>query len=214
VTSIKICGMTDVSQALQSAAAGADFLGLVFATSRRQIGPEQAIDISREVHRLKNPPEVIGVFVNTPAVRVNYIAETCGLDRVQLSGDETWEYCRLLNKPVIKVFHIAEDDTAEKLVQVIEQGYRLLPGNAVCLLDAGVKGTYGGTGVTFNWQVAKKVVARYPVIIAGGLNPENVGQLVEALRPWGVDVSSGVENDGKKDIQKIREFVKKAKAIT
>jgi len=209
VTRVKICGITEVSQALESAAAGADFLGLVFAESLRRLAFEKAIDISRKVHELKNPPEVVGVFVNTPAVRVNYIAEACGLDRVQLSGDETWEYCGLLDRPIIRVLHVRETDTAGNVIQEIEKYLSQLPQkNLVYLLDTRVSGTYGGSGIAFNWQVAKKVVSRYPVIIAGGLKPENVGQLVEEIHPWGVDVSSGVETDGKKDINKIREFIK------
>jgi len=212
MTRVKICGIMEVSQALESAAAGADFLGLVFAESRRQLALDKAIVISRKVHELKNPPEVVGVFVNTPAVRVNHIAETCQLDRVQLSGDETWEYCSLLDRPVIKVLHVTENSTEGYMIQEIEKGLLQLPQkNLVCLLDTRVQGTYGGTGIVFNWRVAEKVASRYPVIIAGGLNHENVAQLVEEVHPWGVDVSSGVETDGKKDIHKIKEFIKEVK---
>jgi phosphoribosylanthranilate isomerase len=214
VIRVKICGITEVCQALESAAVGADFVGLVFAESRRQISLEEAVDVSRRVHQLKKPPEVVGVFVNAPSGRVNYIAEACGLDRVQLSGDETWEYCRLLNKPVVKVIHVAPGDTAGKVTQEIEGGYRRLPRtDLICLLDTRVEGAHGGTGAAFNWQVAKNVVSRYPVIIAGGLNLENVVPLVKDLQPWGVDVSTGVETNGQKDISKIREFIRKAKGI-
>lgn len=209
MTRIKICGLSEVKHALAAGKAGADYLGLVFAPSQRQVSPDKALRIVEAVVSLKNPPALVGVFVNTPAREVNRIADYCRLDWVQLSGDETWHYCQKIERPVIKVIHVAADKKAEQILSEIDMGYRLRSeSDLICLLDSEVRGTYGGTGQAFNWQFAREVSARFPVIIAGGLTPAIVGQLIKEVKPWGVDVSTGVETDGQKDISKIRAFIK------
>ena len=209
MTRVKICGIRDKNNALAVVEAGADFIGLVFAPSRRQVSPQKALPLVEVVRGLRSRPAVVGVFVNAAAQEVNDIADYCQLDWVQLSGDETWQYCQELRKAIIKVIPVSSGQKTDEILADIETGYQLLPEKElVCLLDSRVGGAYGGTGQVFNWELAREVSVRFPVIIAGGLTPANVGQLIRKVKPWGVDVSTGVESNGLKDASKIRAFVK------
>ncbi len=215
MTKVKICGLSEVEHALAAIEAGADFLGIVFAPSIRQVSTEKATALVEAIHRLPRHPPVVGVFVNLAAAKVNQIATDCQLDWVQLSGDETWDYCLEIDKPVIKVIHVTPDKTARDILAEVEGGHRLLARKEhICLLDAPVSSNYGGTGQVFNWQLAGAVTARFPVMVAGGLTPANVGQLVKDIQPWGVDVSSGVESNNRKDTAKIRAFIEAVRAVS
>ncbi|HIE17613.1 MAG TPA: phosphoribosylanthranilate isomerase [Dehalococcoidia bacterium] len=208
MTRVKICGLSEIEHALVAGKAGADFLGLVFAPSRRQVSLAKALVLVEAIHALRPSPAVVGVFVNSTAQEVNDIAEYCRLDWVQLSGDESWQYCQEIKKPVIKVIHVSTGGETDKILADIEMGHHLLARKGlVCLLDSKVENCYGGTGETFDWQLAKEVLAKFPVMVAGGLTPANVGRLVKQVQPWGVDVSSGVETNGRKDASKIMAFV-------
>jgi phosphoribosylanthranilate isomerase len=204
---VKICGITEVFQAQAAIEAGADLIGVVFAPSPRQVTYGKAREIVAAVKKHYFP--VVGVFVNMPATRVNAVASFCQLDWIQLSGDENWDYCQEIERPLIKAIHISTEWDEKRLLAHLEEGQKKLGDRSpLYLLDSFAEQQYGGTGQVFAWEIAKKAALKYPVIIAGGLHPENVGEVVASLRPWGVDVSSGVESQGVKDVEKIKAFVK------
>ncbi|OGO43095.1 MAG: hypothetical protein A2137_07745 [Chloroflexi bacterium RBG_16_58_8] len=208
MTMIKICGMKNEERAVAAARAGANIIGLVLADSPRRITPEQAEKITAALKKSKLPVEIAGIFVNEPIGRVRSIADTCGLDWVQLSGDEPWEYCRELARPIIKVVRLSPAYTPGAASENLAYGSRILDRQKIrFLLDSRSGEKYGGTGKTFDWPLAEPVARQYPVIIAGGLTPANVGEAIKTIRPWGVDVSSGVETKGVKDMVKIMKFI-------
>jgi len=207
MTRVKICGITEESHALAAVGAGADFIGLVFAPSSRRITPAKAYEIASAVKKNSNTTKVVGIFVNAPQSMVNKVADFCGLDWIQLSGDESWEYCRDVIKPIIKAIPVEQQSPEEIYAKLSTGGKLLSTQRFITLLDSQANGKYGGTGLTFDWEIAQQVARRFPVIIAGGLNSENVAQAIELVAPWGVDVSSGVEVDGIKSPAKIRAFI-------
>ena len=206
-TRIKVCGIKEKSHALGTSKAGADFIGLVMASSPRQVTVAQAREIVSVIKECGKATEAVGVFVNMPAPAVNRIAQDCNLDWVQLSGNETWGYCQMIKRPLIKVLHIA-GQSPEEIGDYLARGCEALSGQRyLYLLDSKVEDRYGGTGITFDWNLAGAVARRFPVIIAGGLTPQNVGEAIKAVAPWGVDVSSGVEVEGVKSINQIKAFI-------
>jgi len=200
---IKVCGLTDPSEAKAVAEAGANAIGLVFAKSPRQIYPDRAREI---VQNLPPMVQTVGVFVNESPEKIRQITDYCGLDLVQLHGEETPEICRELAPRAIKAWRIRTEADIQALLSYQEVVKAFL-------LDAWSPEAHGGTGETFDWSIAieaKKVLSR-PIILAGGLRPENVAGAVKQVRPWGVDVSSGVENaPGKKNIGLVAEFIRRA----
>lgn len=198
---VKICGITTVEDALHAAACGADALGFVFyEQSPRHVTEETARAIVAAL-----PPFVttVGLFVNEDPVRIEEIACRCGLDAIQLHGDEPPQGCHFPPRRVVKALRVRG---AESLTDLDDYAV------SAVLLDAWVPGSYGGTGHTFNWELAAAAARRRPVILAGGLTPENVAGAVAAVRPYGVDVSSGVEGaPGRKDPEKVAAFIRNAK---
>jgi len=207
MTRIKICGIREGVHALAAVEAGADFIGFVFAPTGRQVSPARAREIVDAVKKSSSAVKSVGVFVDTPASEVNETADFCGLDFVQLSGNEFWEYCRQIVRPIIKAVRIGQQLPEEINAELAAGLKTLSPQRFITLLDSQVEGRYGGTGVTFDWRLAQQVAREFPVIIAGGLNPENVARVIKIAAPWGVDVSSGVETDRAKDIAKIKAFI-------
>lgn len=198
---VKICGITNITDALVAVEAGADALGFVFYDrSPRYIKPLAAAGIIAKL-----PPfiQTVGLFVNEEAEQVNWIADFCGLDLVQLHGDESPEDCVAVNRRIIKAFRVQGGSTVELLAKYPVAGY---------LLDAWSADAYGGTGHTFNWELAASAGQYGPIILAGGLAPGNVAQAIRVVQPYAVDVSSGVESaPGRKDQEKVRQFIKLAK---
>ena len=199
----------EVEHAVKAGKSGADFIGMVFAESKRQVTPEKASRLVESVRDINPHPEAVGVFRNAPAGEVNRIARECKLDRVQLSGQESIEYCRDITLPIIKVVHVSTDSNVDAILAETHKWYEAMKRQKfLCLLDTVVDGKYGGTGITFDWRIAKAVADRFPIIVAGGLTPENVSQLAKEVKPWGVDVASGVETNGRKDPAKIEAFIR------
>lgn len=218
MTKVKICGITEVQHALVAARVGADFVGLVFASSLRWVSEEKARQLAETVHNLGTATAVVGVFVNSKADEVNRIADYCHLDWIQLSGDETWKYCQRIERPVIKTIHVPTDgknhEITKWLLNEMTMGYEQITHQClIYLLDTKLENVYGGTGQSFDWKLSKEIAAKFPVIIAGGLTPENVSALVEEAHPWGVDVSSGVESNGRKDEAKIVVFIENVRRV-
>ena len=197
-TLVKICGLRDAVTARAALAAGADFVGFVLAPSRRQVSREEVRDIVRAL-----PPgaPTVGVFVDESAAAVNEAVAVCGLAFAQLAGDEPPEVVAAVRTPVLKAFRVRGPEVAADL-----EPYR--GGAALFVLDGFQPGAYGGTGQTCDWGVAAALARRYPTLLAGGLTPENVSQAIAAVKPLGVDVSSGVEVDGQKDIGRIEAFIR------
>jgi phosphoribosylanthranilate isomerase len=147
-------------------------------------------------------PLTVGVFAGNDPDEINEIVDECGIDLIQLSGGEPWANCLLANRQVIKALHVRADDDAAAAMSRMEAGSAM-----AVLLDRADPAVFGGTGQSLDWRVATEIAAVMPVWLAGGLTPENVTQAIEAVHPWAVDVSSGVETDGAKDATKIRAFI-------
>ena len=222
MTLVKICGVSDPKHARLAAAYGADFIGMVFAPSRRQVTLGAAKRIAAALGKTAGAPPtagepealegalrdrrplLVGVFADQDADTINGIAEECALDLVQLSGSEPWELCGLIRRPVFKCMKVRDGQAAAEVLAEVRPG-------AIVLLDPFVEGAYGGTGQMLDWNVAAEIARRTPTVLAGGLTPANAEAAVRAVRPWAVDVSSGVETEGAKDVQKIRSFIAAAR---
>jgi phosphoribosylanthranilate isomerase len=234
MTRVKICGCMKIADARAAADAGADFIGILFApSSRRRVSPEEAALIVRalgtplrEIEHDEPPPLhpgrfpaardwfahgaealdrmlarkrplVVGVFEDQPIEEVNEIADEAGLDLIQLSGDEPWADCLLANRPVIKAVRETPGMTADDVRTRIEGDAAI-----AVMLDAS-----SGSGTVGNWANATVLAAEMPIWLAGGLAAANVAGAITQVRPWAVDVSSGVETAGAKDAAKIAAFV-------
>jgi phosphoribosylanthranilate isomerase len=237
MTRVKVCGLRDVETAVEAAKAGADMIGLMFAESRRKVTPQECFDVVSALHELRGHDEavtipgpgrgevtaaswfgawneaidetlfrtrplIVGVFADMTVEEVNNIADAAHLDMVQLSGGEDEDFVDAIERPVLKAIHVGAGMTD------VDVQDRAVAGHArAILLDTASAHARGGTGETFDWEVARDVARRLPLMLAGGLTPANVGDAVATVRPWAVDVSSGVETDGAKDLAKVKAFV-------
>ena len=205
---VKICGITNSKDADAAVEAGADALGFIFfANSPRFIEPTIAQQIIATL-----PPFVlpIGVFVNEEAEVVRDIMDQCGLAVAQLHGDEPPTYCETLRRPVLKGIRLRDRGSFLSLAE-----YKGRAGVRGFLIDAFSESSYGGTGQTVDWSIAAEAAAAAPIVLAGGLTPDNVQEAIQQVKPYGVDVSSGVEaSPGTKDRGKIQAFIQAAKLVT
>lgn len=197
---VKICGIQTLATALAVEKSGAEMMGFVFAPSRRSIDPAAAAKISQRVQSIKK----VGVFVNEEIAVVNAIAARCDLDFVQLHGSESPDYCKFINRPVIKAFPFSDAFSAN-----LVNAYPV----ELILIDSWDKGLAGGTGKKFDWEKASSLLNKIekPFLLAGGLTCENIKEAVDKINPYGLDVSGGVEENGIKSILKIEAFVKEAR---
>lgn len=198
MTAIKICGITRAQDALAAAHCGANALGFVFyARSPRHVGAAQAAELMRVL-----PPFVmsVGLFVDAAPDEIRQTLSSVRLDLLQFHGDESPAYCRQFGVPYLKALRV------RKGVDLLQYAQDFHDAKAL-LLDAYVEGLHGGTGATFDWALIPKDLP-LPVVLSGGLTPDNVSAAIRAVRPWAVDVSSGVElSKGIKDAAKIAAFV-------
>ena len=201
-TRIKICGLTCLEDAFAAVSLGTDALGFIFiAESPRCILPEKAAAIS-----LKLPAFVarVGVFKDQEPDWIKKVVHLCGLHIVQLHGQESPEYCQSLGLDYIKAFRIKNEDSLEHL-----EKYQNLTRKKAFLLDTFVPHQSGGTGKTFDWRLAQMASGFAPIILSGGINPENVEKAIARVRPFAIDVASGIEvAPGRKDPAKMKAFVR------
>jgi phosphoribosylanthranilate isomerase len=211
-TKVKICGIRDSEAAIAAADAGADFIGLNFVDGvKRQITLDEAKKILTEYRSIPagpDGPKIVGLFRNQPIEFVNEVVAEFGLDYVQLNGDEDDNYDAQMTVPIFHQVRVQAGFSPESVSDLVNGHVEKSRG---VVLDAFDPSTPGGSGKTFEWSLAEQVASEEGVLIAGGLNPENVVKAVQQLTPWGVDVASGVESDGVKDPELIRQFVRAAK---
>jgi len=199
---IKICGITRLQDAVSAARFGADAVGFIFADSPREVTPEQAREIARA---MPAGPERVGVFVNRPLDEIEEIVDYSGLDLVQLHGGEDPAYCSILGERAIKALRVTG---STDLTEIYKYACRAV------LLDGYENASRGADVNGFDWRMVRVIDAGRPIIVAGGLTPENVGKAVATARPFGVDVSSGVETaPGIKDPVLIYRFIEKARKV-
>lgn len=200
---VKICGITNLEDAQHAITCGADALGFVFyAKSPRFVKPEHATEI---IQRLPEHISKIGVFVNSDRKYIHEVTAKAKFSAVQLQGNEGPDDLIDYEVSAIKVFRVSKDFDVEVMRNYVVDAF---------LLDTYQKGVYGGTGETFDWHLAVKAKEYGRIILSGGLTPDNIEAAVRFVQPYGVDVSSGVEaSPGKKDPNKVRDFIARAKSI-
>jgi phosphoribosylanthranilate isomerase len=205
---VKVCGITNVEDALAAVEAGADALGFIFyEKSPRYVVPAVASRIIAELPPLVLP---VGVFANAGVATVRSIMDTCGLGMAQLHGDENVTYCHELSRPAMKALRLKDRGS---LLAVAE--YRGRGGVRGFVLDTFSEVAYGGTGQLTDWNLAAEAAKSTPVLLAGGLTSDNVAEAIRTVHPYGVDVSSGVESSpGKKDHAKIRAFLNAVRVVS
>jgi len=213
--SIKICSLREVEHARFVLDAGADLFGLIFVPGvRRMVSPERAREIVEAVRtdRSSKNPRAVGVFVDATANQINRITRLVGLDIVQLHGHEPPNLLSQLDAPAIKAVRPGLGASVTDVESIIRRFGNAAHPPIAYLVDGYHESHHGGEGVRADWSLAADLATRWPLMLAGGLTPDNVSDAISAVRPLGVDVSSGVETDGIKDTNKIGAFVANARS--
>ncbi len=223
MTFVKVCSVREVEHAVWAREAGADEIGMIFADAprridlkvaravRRELGPrveiaESTTETVERERRAAGQPLLVGVFAGQSVDEIERVLDQVDLDLVQLSGSEHPALARRIRRAVVRVVHVADGMNAGSVLREIDRAP-----NTIAMLDAMSK-QGGGMGQRIDWSIAAEVALSRPLVLAGGLNPDNVAEAVRAVQPWAVDASSGLETDGSKDQEKIRAFIAAAKA--
>ena len=212
MTKVKICGITNLDDAIVAAEAGADFLGFIlYPPSKRACDVKAAQCIVSHLRSLPNCPTLVGVFVNEPLAFVRNTMTVCDFDMVQLHGEESAEYLHAFEEEAYKA--IRPRTMQEAIEQTAIYTVPELPSRPTILIDAYHPNLYGGTGETSDWEMARQIQTSSPqLMLAGGLTIDNVAQAVREVQPWCVDVASGVEaSPGIKNHAAVRAFIQQAK---
>ena len=205
---VKICGITRLDEALMSIEFGADLLGFNFyPKSPRFITPAAARVIVQQIGSIDRRPTLVGVFVNSSLVEIQAMLNSVDLDLAQLHGGEPVMTVARLNHRAFKALRPTSIEEADA-----EWYAPYGPAAPALLIDAYRSDRFGGTGHQADWSIAAKIALAYPILLAGGLTPDNVAEAIAQVQPWGVDVASGIESmPGRKDVQKLRAFIEAAK---
>lgn len=201
-TKLKVCGITDLADARYLAGEGVNYLGFIqHEDSPRYVVPSLVSDMLEWLYG----PESVGVFVNKSAEEVNAVADQVGFDYVQLHGEESPETCRAIERPIIKAVRVRHDASSDQLRAIMERYEGIVEH---FLLDTHNSSVWGGTGESFNWRLARELSSEYSIFLAGGIDAENVDRAVKTMRPYAIDLSSGVESaPGQKSFEKIDAFL-------
>lgn len=221
MTLIKMCGLRDTDSAVSASRVGADFLGFVFVTgARRSLSIKVARDIVSQYRQTVGlyGPKLVGLFANQPISELEDVVQDVGLDMVQLCGEEMPEYLEKISVPVIKQIKVRDEmDKREVATETLIEVENVTRMGHMVSLDRYHPGVRGGTGLSFDWNIAAEVASSAKFILSGGLTPENVRHAIEVVNPMGVDVSSGIEVEGIKNSKKIEDFaqaVRRANGFT
>jgi phosphoribosylanthranilate isomerase len=209
----KIDGLRDPEHAAAAAAVGADLVGFIFAPARRRVTPEIAAACIAAARAASSARSVaaVGVFVDATAAEIRSVVAASGVDLVQLHGSEPPELLDEISVPALKAFRPQPGVTAADVLAEISRFHRASTPPAAVLIDGYAPDAAGGTGVRADWSLAEEIAAAFPIVLGGGLDPENVGEAIRRVRPRGVDVSSGVETEGVKNPERIEAFIRAAR---
>ena len=211
MTKIKICGLKLKNDFEFVASLNVDYAGIIFVENvKRQISTTEAEKISDVINKINNPPKLVGLFADQKLEYIKKIYHRYGLDYVQLCGSENEEFLNELDIPFIKQIKLKNDINFKQIFNQIEFVKSI---GGLVSIDTYKEGHYGGSGELINLSDAKKIINKYKVFLSGGLNSDNITNIIETTKPWAVDVSSGVELNNKKNICKIEKFVNDVRSV-